>query len=161
MELARAPIWSATTVEADHGMFSRPVAPVPELLGIPLVCYDVGTQSAYQPDLDNQIITYLNIDPQTGFAPIQWRSHIGTVVVARRDRKDLLPHHLEAIWMYCDHILDLFGENEGVPPAHLYNQRAFEEWWEDYCMQQRRSRGGTGGEKDLNDWRAVRSPYEM
>ncbi|KAH7118454.1 hypothetical protein EDB81DRAFT_817553 [Dactylonectria macrodidyma] len=61
--------------------------------------------------------------------------------------------------MYCDHILDLFGKGEGAP-RWLYNRQAFEEWWVGYCEEQKEFRPGKGGEKDPDDWRAVRSPYE-
>jgi hypothetical protein len=81
-------------------------------------------------------------------------------VVTRKDEKPLLPHHLEGVWMYCDYILDLFGEGEGAP-THLYNRQAFEEWWKDYYEEQKEFRPGTGGENDPDDWRAVRSPYEI
>ncbi|KAH8665309.1 hypothetical protein BGZ61DRAFT_484404 [Ilyonectria robusta] len=152
--------WSATTIQADHPVFSQPVPPVPGLIEVPLALYRVGTQSANRADLDNQIATYLNIDAETGFASPEWRSYVGTVVVARKDMKPLLPHHLEGVWMYCDRILDLFGEGEGAPRS-LYNREAFEEWWKDYCEEQKEFRPGNGGEKDPDDWRAVRSPYEM
>ncbi len=52
--------------------------------------------------------------------------------------------------MYCDRILDLFGEGRGAP-TRLYNRQAFEKWWKGYCAEQ---------EEDVG-WQAVRSPYEM
>lgn len=152
--------WSATMIQADHPVFSNFVPPVPRLIEVPLVFHRVGTQSANRTDLDNQMITYLNIDSETGFAPPAWQSYVGTVLVARKDEKPLLPQHLKGVWMYCDYILDLFREGEGAP-THLYNRRAFEEWWREYCEEQKEFRPGTGGENDPDDWRAVRSPYEM
>lgn len=160
MEKGRLAPWSATTIKADHPVFSNPVAPVPGLIGIPLVLHRAGTRSANRADLDNQIATYLNIDAASGFAPPAWQSLVGTVLVARKDRKPLLPQHLEGVWMYCDYILDLFGEGDGAP-ARLYNRPAFEKWWVKYCTEQKQFRPGTGGEEDPDDWRAVRSPYEM
>ncbi|KAK3299159.1 uncharacterized protein B0H64DRAFT_387499 [Chaetomium fimeti] len=156
----RSAPWSATTIPADHPVFSQAVPPLPGLIGVPLVVHRVGTRSADRADLDNQIATYLNIDPDSGFAPPAWQSNVGTVVVARKDKKPLLQHHLEGVWMYCDYILDLFGEGEG-PPTRLYSRRAFEKWWGNYCEDQKGSRPGDGGEKDPDDWRAVKSPYEM
>lgn len=152
--------WSATMIRADHPVFSNHVAPVPGLIEIPLVFHRVGTQSANRADLDNQMITYLNIDSESGFAPPAWQSYIGTVLVARKDEKQLLPQHLEGVWMYCDHILDLFGEGDGAP-THLYNRQAFEKWWKDYCEEQKEFRSANGGDEDPDDWGAVRSPYEM
>ena len=133
--------------------------PVPALIEVPLVLHCVGTRSANQSDLDNQIATHLNIDADSGFAPPAWQSHVGTIVVARKDRKPLLPQHLEGVWMYCDYILDLFGD--GAVPRRLYNRQAFEKWWKGYCEEQKQFRSGKGGEEDLDDWQAVRSPYEI
>jgi len=89
--------------------------------------------------------TFLNIDPRTGFAPLAWQSGIGTVIVAHKDKKPLLPHHVEGVWMYCDYVLDVFGEGRGAP-ARLYSQEAFGKWWGRYCVEQREFRGGKGGE---------------
>jgi hypothetical protein len=55
--------------------------------------------------------------------------------------------------MYCDRILDLFGEGEGAP-RRLYNRQAFEKWWKRYCEEQMQFRS-------TEDWLAVRSPYEV
>ncbi|KAH6874065.1 hypothetical protein B0T10DRAFT_533095 [Thelonectria olida] len=127
---------SAIMIKADHPVFSNYVPPVPGLIEIPLILRRVGTQSTYRADLDNQIATYLNINSESGFAPPAWQSYVGTVLVARKDEKPLLPQHLEG-------------------------REAFEEWWEGYCEEQKEFRPGTGGENDPDDWRAVRSRYEM
>ncbi|KAH0600504.1 hypothetical protein MHUMG1_01501 [Metarhizium humberi] len=158
-EKRRLPPWSATTIPADHAVFSQQVPPVPGLISIPLVLHRMGTKSANRADLDNQIATYLNIDSDSGFAPPTWQSHVGTVLVARKDRRPLLPQHLEGVWMYCDYILDIFGEGQGAP-RWLYNRPAFEKWWEGYCKEQKCMRAGKGGKHDPDDWRAVASPYE-
>jgi hypothetical protein len=162
MEKPRYPLWSEFMIPADHTVFEPPfqIPDIPRLIEIPLIMYRVGTQSNRREHLDNQIITYININAESGFAGAQWQSHVGTVVVARADKKPLLPHHLEGVWMYCDRILDKFGEGEG-PPRRLYSRKAFEEWWERYCEEQQGFRAGTGGVDDINDWRAVKSPYEM
>jgi len=156
----RSAPWSATTIPADHPIFSQPVPSIPGLVEVPLVLHRVGTQSANRADLDNQIATYLNVDAESGFAPLAWQSYVGTVVVARKDKKPLLPHHVEGMWMYCDAILDRFGEGEG-PPRRLYNRQAFENWWRRYCEDQKGFRLGSGGDNDPEDWRVVRSPYEI
>ncbi|KAM4060882.1 hypothetical protein HRG_014354 [Hirsutella rhossiliensis] len=92
---------------------SDSVPSVPGLIEVPLVLDRTGTQSVNEADLDNQIATYLNIDANSGFAPPDWQSQVGTVVVARKDRKPFYPQHLEGVWMFCDHILDLFGKETG------------------------------------------------
>ncbi|KAK7419612.1 hypothetical protein QQX98_003203 [Neonectria punicea] len=107
----------------------------------PLVFHRVSTQSANRPDLDKQIATYLSIGPESGFVPQEWQTRVGTVVVARKDRKPLLAQHLEGVWMYCDYILDLFGEGRGAP-RELYSRKAFEKWWLAYCEEQNGFRSG-------------------
>ncbi|KAH8653918.1 hypothetical protein BGZ61DRAFT_468096 [Ilyonectria robusta] len=72
------PPWSATTIPADHPVFSQDIPPVPGLIEVPLVLHRVGTRSANR--------TYLNINSDSGFAPPAWQSHVGTIVVARKDR---------------------------------------------------------------------------
>jgi len=62
--------------------------------------------------------------------------------------------------MYCDPILDLFGEEKGAP-THLYNRQAFADCWKEYCNDQKKFWSGNGSDNDPDDWRAVRSPYEM
>ncbi|KAH8667805.1 hypothetical protein BGZ61DRAFT_461171 [Ilyonectria robusta] len=152
--------WSPKMISADDPIFSHAVPLIPGLIEVPLVFSRVGTKSAYRANLDNTIITYLHIDATSGFAPPQWQSRVGTVVVARKDKKPLLPHHMEGAWMYCDYISDLFGEGTGAP-TRLYNRQAFEKWWNVYCEAQKGFRRGKGGLNDPNDWRSVKSPYEM
>lgn len=141
VERGRFPPWSATTIPADHPVFSQQVPPVPGLINIPLVLHRMGTQSANKADLDNQIATYLNIEADHGFAPQEWQSNVGTVLVARKDKKPLFPQHLEGVWMYCSYILDYFGEGEGAP-RRLYNRPVFERWWQVYCREQKSFRSG-------------------
>ncbi|KAI0862817.1 hypothetical protein F4860DRAFT_502312 [Xylaria cubensis] len=117
---------------------------------VPLVFQRIGTRSSNRADLDNQMVTYMNINAISRFVPPERQSFIGTVIVARKDKKPLLPHHLEDVWMYCDYILYLFGEGEGTP-RHLYSRRAFEEWWGQYCEKQKQFRVGTGGEVGPDD----------
>ncbi|KAM4067777.1 hypothetical protein HRG_012383 [Hirsutella rhossiliensis] len=65
-EKRKFPLWSATTIPANHDMFSQSVPSVPALIEVPLVLYRTGTQSVNEADLDNQIATYLNIDADSG-----------------------------------------------------------------------------------------------
>ncbi|KAI0097984.1 hypothetical protein GGR51DRAFT_451863 [Nemania sp. FL0031] len=152
------PLWCAASIPTEHAIFSRPVPPIPLLIEIPLVFYRLGTQSSDRAGLNNQIATSININATSGFAPSDWISGVGSVIVARKDKKPLLPHHLEGIWMYCDYILSFFNDRGGAP-NQLYSREAFEQWWQGYCEDQRQSRSGTGGEEDSDDWRVVKSPY--
>ena len=146
------PSWSATTIPSDHPVFNNTVPPVPALLDFPIAIHRLGTPSNGAYDcLDNQAITYLNIEPESGFAPPQWQSGIGSVIVARKDKRDLSPEHYEAIWMYCDYILEYFGD--GSAPKHLYNRQAFERWFAGY----KRDSAYNG----RSEWSSVAPLYEV
>lgn len=147
------PKWSATTIPSDHPIFGQQhesEAPLPALLGIPLIFRRLPSSQfdTRASGLDNQIVTYLNIELESGFAPAAWQSRVGTVLVARQDRKPLLEQHLEGVWMYCDHILDLFGDGGGAP-RHMYSRVAFEKWWARYAEETREYR---------DDWNNVPLP---
>ncbi|KAI3393576.1 hypothetical protein diail_3925 [Diaporthe ilicicola] len=151
------PKWSATTIPNTHPIFEQQTeseAPLPALLGIPLVFRPMPSSQfdTNVSGLDNQIITYLNIDLVSGFAPAAWQPPVGTVLVARLDKKPFLWHHLEGIWMYCDHVLDHFADGDGAP-GHLYNRPAFEKWWASYVEEMR--------EIGRDDWNNVPTPYEV
>ncbi|CAI7656689.1 unnamed protein product [Penicillium pancosmium] len=108
----------ATTIPTDHAVFNNTVPPVAALPDFPIVIHRLVTRDNGEfGNLDNQAITYLNVEAKSGFAPPRWQSGIGSVIVARKDRKDLSPEHYEAIWMYHDHLLDDFGEEPA--PEHL------------------------------------------
>lgn len=143
--------WGLTTIPADHPVVSIKVPPLPALIEIPLVLHRVGTRSG---NTENQMITYINLDPESDFAPPAWQSGVGTVIAARKDKRPLLPHHVEGVWMYCDRIMDLFGD--GQAPPRMYNRASFERWWKGYVEEQKTFRGGKGGEKDPEDWRAMK-----
>ncbi|KAK3368369.1 hypothetical protein B0H63DRAFT_514994 [Podospora didyma] len=136
-----APPWSAVTIPSDHPVFDNPVAPVPSLIEIPLAFHREGTESSDAGALDNQIASSLNIDPESGLGPPNWQSQVDTVIVARKDKKPLLPHHIEGVWMYCSEILDYFGD-AGVQPRNMYSRAAFEAWWTRYCHNENGHRNG-------------------
>lgn len=151
------PKWSGTTINNAHPIFEQQpgsVAPLPGALGIPLIFHRLPSShfNKRPSSLDNQILTYINIELESGFAPPAWQPPVGTVLVARLDKKPLLEQHLEAVWMYCDYILDLFGEGEGAP-RHLYNRPAFEKWWTKYVEEMR--------DLDRHDWNNVPTPYQV
>ncbi len=146
--------FSPTTIPADHPIFWNVVPPIPQLIDVPLVFHRVGTRSARREDLDNQMATYLNIDAGSGLAPPSWQSHVGTVIVARKDRKPLLKQHVEGVWMYCDRILDLFGDGDGSPPARLYNREAFKRWWDNYDKTEKMN-----GRAEWQE--AIKSPHDV
>ncbi|KAK3681020.1 hypothetical protein B0T22DRAFT_473730 [Podospora appendiculata] len=156
-----APPWVATTLPADHDVFYRAApAPVSEMIGIPLIIDRVrGLEEETPSHLDNAMAAALNVDPESGRAPASWRKNVGTVTVVRVDKKPLLVQQLEAIVKYCELVAARLAE--GGLPKGMLSRRGFEAWFETYCEEQKKVRMGTGGEGDVEDWREVRSPYEM
>ena len=164
------PFWSATRIRADHPVFSQPLLAIPALVEIPMVMHRLGTRSANRSDLQNHVATWLNIEPESGLAPAIWQDNVGTVIVARKDRKPLPPQHLEGVFDYCGRIIERFGDGNGAP-TRLYNRFAFEKWWQGYCGERRQSQlrareqekaeGVKKGEEDVEDWISVKSPYEV
>ncbi|KAK3334196.1 hypothetical protein B0T19DRAFT_148121 [Cercophora scortea] len=157
-----APSWLATTIAADHDVFYRAApAPIPEMIGIPLIIDRVrGLEEETPSHLDNAMATALNLDPESGRAPASWRKNVGTVTVVRVDKKPLLVQQLEAIVKYCELVGDKLVGGQALP-RDMLSRRGFEAWFETYCEEQKGVRTGTGGEGDVEDWREVRSPYEM
>ncbi|KAJ5999806.1 hypothetical protein N7481_000215 [Penicillium waksmanii] len=66
--------------------------------------------------------------PTTGIAPPNCQSGIGTVILARKDKKNITPTHCEGIWMYCDYIRDYI--EKGASPNQLFSRERFEQWFE-------------------------------
>jgi len=75
---------------------------------------------------DNQHATWLNIDPESGFAPREWQGGIGSVVVANADGTSLNSNTLSAIGNYVSGILDAFGNGE--VPRRKYNRRTLDQF---------------------------------
>jgi hypothetical protein len=115
-----------------HLIFDGPLLEVPAIVGIPLVINRVGTQSDNRPDLDCQIATYLNVAYQDGLAPPEWQSHVRSCLVARKDKKPLNVEHLEAVWMYIDRLMDLYGEDSPKRAQKDITREGFERWFKGY-----------------------------
>lgn len=64
------------------------------------------------------------IDPVSGFAPPEWQNSIGSVYVARSDRKPLTSEILAAITDYVGEMLDVFGEENPEPIVRRYYDKA-------------------------------------
>jgi hypothetical protein len=45
-----------------------------------------------------------------GLAPVEWQSHVGTCLVARKDKKPLTSMHFEAVWISIDRLMDMHCE---------------------------------------------------
>ncbi|KAJ7496805.1 hypothetical protein FB451DRAFT_970851, partial [Mycena latifolia] len=160
--------FNATAVPKDDPVFDLPPLPVSARLDCPLVMRRTGTTSPHPADLDCQIATFLAINPRSGFAPPEWKSHVGTVIVARKDKKPLSMQHLEGFWMYNDAILDEFGNGSGINESDWYSRANYERWWIQYCEDAKETRGAfqrmnglTVAPGGSDDWSNPGSPYDL
>ncbi|KAL0571133.1 hypothetical protein V5O48_010825 [Marasmius crinis-equi] len=123
-------------VPRDHPVWTASaVSPISQIVGVPLLIHressEMGLEESNDPDRDNQAVTFLMIEPMSGFAPARWQKNIGPITIVRGDHKPLTRVALEMIWMFCDRILDIFGDDTGTP-WEMYTREAFVEFCEDY-----------------------------
>lgn len=140
-------------IPTNDAVFDGPLLEAPAIMGIPLVIRRLGTQSNNRTYLDCRIATLLNVKYSDGLAPLEWQSHVGSCIIARKDKKPLSSEHLEAVWMYMDRLMDTYGE-EGPKAAQKETTReSFEEWFEDYKDNE--------VENGRPSWEHVGSLYEI
>ena len=63
-------------------------------------------------DAENQHATWLNIDLTSGFAPPEWHTNVGPVVVVRTDGIDMSEADLDRAVNIVSDVLDKFGDGE-------------------------------------------------
>lgn len=132
-------------IPSDHPVFDEALLPVPARLGVPLVIYRMGTQSPNRADLDCRVATYLNVTYEDGIAPPAWQSHIGTCLVARKDKKRFSEQHMDAIEMYIDRLMDYFGDEGPYAAQRQIRPEVFEKWFESF-RDGRKKNGDAGWE---------------
>ena len=62
--------------------------------------------------LVNQHATWLNIELDSGFAPLEWQMNVGPVIVARTDGKNMTTDDLDHAIDVAYNVLDKFGDGE-------------------------------------------------
>ncbi|KAA1471148.1 hypothetical protein DENSPDRAFT_837075 [Dentipellis sp. KUC8613] len=128
-------VFSPVELPPSHEIYQEgTISPVSALTGVPIAVWRHLQESPFairhSAALDNQITTYLMIDPVTGFAPPSWQQNVGTVTVMREDGKPLTPEAIETIWMFCDSLLEDFSD--GRQPQQRMNPEGFMEFCESY-----------------------------
>ncbi|KAF8064422.1 hypothetical protein FPV67DRAFT_221908 [Lyophyllum atratum] len=132
-------LFQRVEIRANHPIHSFGESPsVSKVIKLPLVIYR-HTREPWMKrgeltddaSLDNQIATYLMIDKINGFAPPEYQKQVGTITVMRKDGKPLTPESIETIWMYHDHLLDLFGDEPYIARKAM-NQAAFNRYCRGY-----------------------------
>jgi hypothetical protein len=103
-------------------------APVPQILGLDLRLHRVSNPlplRSRQPRaaLDNQFVTWIMIDPVSGFAPFDWQGgFVGDCIAFRGDGQPLTVAQWAGLNDLMSSVLDMFGE--GSPPTFALNGRA-------------------------------------
>ena len=116
----------------DHSMFTEcnpsGNSPVMNLVGVPLVVKKTKpyTDLSSWGATDNQKATYLMIEAASGFAPPQWQSNVGPVLVYRPGGLNLGYHDMWAIHSFLSKLLDRYGDGEMFDPATWLNSRKFQ-----------------------------------
>ncbi|KAF9456700.1 hypothetical protein BDZ94DRAFT_1275017 [Collybia nuda] len=126
-------IFESVNIGRSHEIYSTgKIAPVSKMVGHPLVVYRHHPPPSRQsPSLDNQIATYLMIETSDGFALPEWQNSVGTITVMRKDGKPLTTDAMEAIWMYHDNLLELFGDSADAAHRQM-NRASFERFCKKY-----------------------------
>ncbi|PVH77788.1 hypothetical protein DL98DRAFT_534548 [Cadophora sp. DSE1049] len=122
---------SLASIPKDHAIFNdldddTGHVPVSNIMGVPLLIYNAGKANYAEQDLTaaqkkavqndlhfnkNPAVTYLTLDTVIrsktwgSLDKMQWGDGTGTILIARRDRKPLSPHQVEALVCYCRDIL--------------------------------------------------------
>ncbi|KAF1992673.1 hypothetical protein P154DRAFT_504571 [Amniculicola lignicola CBS 123094] len=118
VEIGKRPRFEAIQITDSHPAFKTPIPPLSERLGLPVHAYKIpGNGRSWflkrTPNIQghvNQPATFLNrgCNPERRFtediyeygwslAPMQWQNEVGSIIVARKDKKPLLPEHTEAL----------------------------------------------------------------
>lgn len=114
---------------SSYPIFQKAPLPISLQIGYPLVIQRLVENLPRCRATDNQHATWLMIDPVSGLAPIAWQGGIGSVYVARPDRKPLTPEVLAAITDYVSLILDSFGDiDPGQIAQRYYDKARFERY---------------------------------
>jgi len=104
----------------DYSMFTncnpKGDSPVMARCGLPLAVKQVNPYKDLSDfgATDNQRATYLMIDPITGFAPYQWQTKVGPVLVYRPDGLDLNFYDMVCVNTYFFEIIDLYAREPGT-----------------------------------------------
>ena len=96
------------------------VAPISTLLGIPLrvACVKPRSQLLERVDYDNVWATWMMIDPVSGFAPLEWQSYVGPVVVWRPIGA-VSTHDMCLLNDFLNIMLDRYSEGDVIPRRDL------------------------------------------
>ncbi|KAF8861236.1 hypothetical protein BDZ45DRAFT_282417 [Acephala macrosclerotiorum] len=126
--------YESVTILSDHSIFTTKALPITTKFGYPLVISRETENLPRGTNTDNHHATWLNIDPESGFAPADWQGGIGTVIAAAADGSPLSTGVLGAITDYVSNILDRFGD--GGVPRDMYKRAKLDTFIEQQLKMQ-------------------------
>lgn len=169
-ETGRWDRYAEINVSRDHVIWKEPPSSPSKMMGLPLLLHKLPENPAWDKTdhtrFDNQPATFLNltVDPKNedmwGFAPPEWQSQVGSVLLVRQDGKDISREQVWALAEYMQfRVSDSFedamqsGEERQMRAAVLkmLNWKRFETWLENFKVEMTAA--------DYKSWTDVKSPF--
>lgn len=113
-------VYSAVDVPKDHSIFYGPIAPISQLVGMPIHTRKYPPDKLWKDGLfapdENVPATFLHLvaDPSNswwGWAPLSWQNDVGSVLVVRSDGQDVTTRQVEALSRFCQFKMQPLFEN--------------------------------------------------
>ena len=113
-------VYSAVEVPKDHLIFYGPIAPISQLVGMPIHTRKYPPDKLWKDGLfnptENVPATFLHLvaDPSDnwwGWAPMSWQNDVGSVLVVRSDGQDVTTRQVEALSRFCQFKMRPLFEN--------------------------------------------------
>lgn len=133
VNFSNRPKYEPIMLPVQHAIFNQEPTPISSRIGFPITVAripgsvdfwerKIGQADVFHPNV-NQAVTFLHvgIDPMDdgkdfplsaawGFAPWTWDTPVGSCIIARKDKKSLLPGHIALLSEYCHLHLTSFFE---------------------------------------------------
>ena len=109
-------VYSAVDVPKDHPIFHDPIAPISQLVGMPIHTRKYPPDKLWKDSYMNVPATFLHLvaDPSNngwGWAPMMWQNNVGSVLVVRSDGQDVTTRQVEALSRFCQFKMQPLFEN--------------------------------------------------
>jgi len=160
-------------VPGDHPVFSSTPTGISTHMGLPLLIRkyplnQVRKDKSQVYPYENQAATFMNLNAdikseQWAWAPPQWQSDVGSVMVVRKDDKDLTPKQAEALTYYCQFKLQpVFEDSIGAGYVKRTREDVVSKFmarakFEEFLVGFRKEQAEA--EQD-ESWLIVKSPYD-
>ncbi|KAL5319640.1 hypothetical protein ACEPPN_012696 [Leptodophora sp. 'Broadleaf-Isolate-01'] len=162
--------YSKVEVPKDHAIWDSQPTSASKIMGLPLLVQKQPHNPSWKPNdhtrFDNQPATFLNltVDPKIsdlwGFAPPEWQSEVGSVLLVRKDQKDLSREQAWAIAEFMQFkVSDSFEDamesgderQRRAAVLKMLNWKQFDDFLEKFKVEMMTADG--------KSWARVRSPF--